>query len=252
MSNDKTGLRSPASPSAPQSAALLLLGIDTCGPTGSVVLARATGNEVEIIEQIELEGRSYSATLVAAVAGLLARAKIQLSQLHAIVAVNGPGSFTGVRVGLSAVKGFAEVAQIPVTVVSRLEVLAWKAGTESSALDAHRHELFLRLAAPGLQSPGVHSRELLAGPGDLAVIHPPASPIAVCDDPAAALLLDAWPGVEQVRVEAPMAADALHLCAPRVKVGDFADLLLLDGNYLRRSDAEIFGEASAAAKASRA
>jgi hypothetical protein len=37
-----------------------------------------------------------------------------------------------------------------------------------------------------------------------------------------------------------------------VQAGDFADLLLLDGNYLRRSDAEIFGEASAAAKASTA
>jgi tRNA threonylcarbamoyladenosine biosynthesis protein TsaB len=249
MSNDKTDSRSPASPSAPQSAALLLLGVDTCGPTGSVALARATGNEVEILEQVELEGRSYSATLVAAVAGLLARAGIQLNQLHAIVAANGPGSFTGVRVGLSAVKGFAEAVQTPVTAVSRLEVLAWKAGTASSALDAHRHELFLRLAAPGAEPLGVQSSELLAGPGDLAAIDAPASPIAVCDEAAAALLLNAWPAAEQVRVEAPMAADALQLCAARVKARHFVDLVLLDGNYLRRSDAEIFGEASAAAPA---
>src|SRR5579863_8249332 len=90
-------------------AAGLLLGIDTCGPTGSVALGRRTGEAIEILEQIELEGRSYSATLVAAVGELLAHAGAQLSELEAIVAVNGPGSFTGVRVGLSAVKGLAEV-----------------------------------------------------------------------------------------------------------------------------------------------
>jgi len=102
----------------------LLLGIDTCGPTGSVALGRWSGSSVEILGQIELEGRSYSSTLVAAVSELLARAGMQLGQLSAIVAVNGPGSFTGVRVGLAAVKGLAESARIPVVAVSRLEVLA--------------------------------------------------------------------------------------------------------------------------------
>ena len=52
----------------------------------------------------------------------------------------------------------------------------------------------------------------------------------------------AWPHAELVRVAAPMAADALALCAERVQRGEFTDLALLDGNYLRRSDAEIFGE----------
>src|ERR1035438_8212369 len=106
----------------------LLLGIDTCGPAGSVALGRLTERGVEIFGQTELEGRGYSATLVAAVGELLARAGVELKSLGAMVAVNGPGSFTGVRVGLSAVKGLAEAAEIPVVAVSRLEVLAWKAG----------------------------------------------------------------------------------------------------------------------------
>ena len=50
------------------------------------------------------------------------------------------------RVGLSAAKGLAEGAGIPVVAVSRLEVLARKAGVLSAALDAHRHEVFLRVA----------------------------------------------------------------------------------------------------------
>jgi tRNA threonylcarbamoyladenosine biosynthesis protein TsaB len=67
------------------------------------------------------------------------------------------------------------------------------------------------------------------------------------------LLQAAWPAVELVRAAAPKAADALRLCAPRVARGEFIDTALLDGHYLRRSDAEIFGadvaaQAAAAAK----
>ena len=218
----------------------LLLGVDTCGPSGSVALGRLAAGEVEILGQIELEGRSYSATLVAAVSDLLERTGVELRDLGAIVAVNGPGSFTGVRVGLSAVKGLAEAARIPVVAVSRLEVLAAKTGVLSSALDAHRHEVFLREGWPDEEP-----KELLAGARELAAIVP-LSRIAVCDDAAALLLASAWPGVELVQVPAPTAADALVLGAARVAAGQFVDLASLDGHYLRRSDAEIFGEVAAA------
>ncbi len=126
---------------------ILVLGIDTCGPTGSVALGRLEGNLLEVLGQTELAGRSYSTTLVAAVGDLLSRAGFQIKDVGAIVVVNGPGSFTGVRVGLSAVKGLAEPHSIPVAAVSRLAVLSAKAGLTSGALDAHRHEVFLRVGA---------------------------------------------------------------------------------------------------------
>src|ERR1700722_643818 len=122
----------------------LVLGGDTCGPAGSVALGRIEGKKARILGQKELAGRSYSATLIASVGDLLAEQAEKLASLHAIVVVNGPGSFTGVRVGLSAVKGLAEPAQIPVIAVSRLAVLAAKAGVRSAAIDAHRQEVFLR------------------------------------------------------------------------------------------------------------
>ena len=197
-----------------------------------------------ILGETELAGRSYSATLVAAVGELLTVHKVKLGDLAAIVVVSGPGSFTGVRVGLSAVKGLAEPGQTPVVAVSRLAVLAAKAGVESAALDAHRHEVFLRLESYG----GV--RELLAGAEELRHISPvpkgegPGAPnvIAVCDDAAAGMVSAALGDVELVRIEAPTAGDAIELCLPRVLDRDFADLALLDGHYLRRSDAEIFGD----------
>jgi tRNA threonylcarbamoyladenosine biosynthesis protein TsaB len=192
---------------------------------------------IKILGQIEMEGRSYSATLVAAVRDLLAQAGARVADLGCIVAVNGPGSFTGVRVGLSAAKGLAEPAQIPVVAVSRLEVLAAAAGVASSALDAHRHEVFLRLGGVRLEG-----RELLAGAHELAAIDLPRGPIAVCDEAAATLLQFAWPAAELQRGPAPAAADALKLGAGRIAAREFIDLALLDGHYLRRSDAEIFGE----------
>ena len=213
-----------------------ILAIDTCGPEGSVALGRLRGGLVEILGQTDLAGRTYSATLVAAIAELLRGADTRVGLLQAMVAVNGPGSFTGVRVGLSAVKGLAEGSKIPVVAVSRLEVFAAAAQVPSAALDAHRHEVFLRVAGPGSEA-----EELLAGAAELTAIQPPPLRVAVCDEEAARLLQATWPTVELVKTKAPHAADALRLCGPRVARGEFVDLAQLDGHYLRRSDAEIFG-----------
>jgi tRNA threonylcarbamoyladenosine biosynthesis protein TsaB len=234
---------------------LLVLGVDTCGSTGSVALARLEGASANLLGMKELAGRSYSATLVAAVGGLLAEHGTKLTDVGAMVVVSGPGSFTGVRVGLSAVKGMAEPGQIPVVAVSRLAVLAATAEVTSAALDAHRHEVFLRLAgADG------SAQELLAGAEELAGLaqSPDQSldlgadleptKVALCDNEAASIVGSAWLGAELVRCEAPTAWDAIQICVPEIVAGKFADLALLDGHYLRRSDAEIFGDDAASAK----
>jgi tRNA threonylcarbamoyladenosine biosynthesis protein TsaB len=224
----------------------LLLAVDTCGPSGSVALGRLAGRDLEIVGETELEGRSYSATLVTAVADLLAAAGASVGDLGGIVAVNGPGSFTGVRVGLSAVKGLAEAHGIPVVAVSRLKVLLRKAAVTAAALDAHRGEIFLRIERTGRDA-----EELLAGPEDLASIHPAPVRIAVCDEGAVAMLASAWPQTQQVHVSAPRATDAMRIGEALLVAGVAQDLALLDGHYLRRSDAEIFGPANMAAAQSR-
>ncbi len=218
---------------------MLVLGIDTCGPTGSVALARLTGSDVEILGETPLDGRSYSEMLIAAIDDLIKAHGVALGSVGCLVAVSGPGSFTGVRIGLGAAKGLAEGAGLKVVAVSRLEVLARKAGVADAALDAHRHEVFLL----------ANGSEVLAGAAELAAIHPAPARIAVCDEAAADLLATCWTGTELVRVSAPTASDAIAFAVPRIQAGDFADVLLLDGHYLRRSDAEIFGDpANAAAR----
>ncbi len=222
----------------------LLLAIDTCGPSGSVALGRLAGRDLEILGQIELEGRSYSATLVSAVADLLHSAGAVLGDLRGIIVVNGPGSFTGVRVGLSAVKGLAQGAAIPVVAISRLEVLSRKSGVPSAALDAHRGEVFLRL-----ERMGSNPTELLAGARELAAVEPAPLRVAVCDNAAAAVLASSWPSTQLVETAAPLATDALRPGEARLVAGAVADLALVDGHYLRRSDAEIFGGDASVAQA---
>jgi tRNA threonylcarbamoyladenosine biosynthesis protein TsaB len=214
----------------------LLLAIDTCGPSGSVALGRIPGRDLEVLGQTELAGRTYSATLVSAVADLLSSAGVHLGLLDAIIVVNGPGSFTGVRVGVSAAKGLAQGAEIPVVAISRLEVLSRKSGVPSAALDAHRGEVYLRL-----ERTGSAPVEILAGPVELAAIDPFPARVAVCDEGAAALLARAWPQTQLVTTPSPLASDALRPGEARLIAGATADLALLDGHYLRRSDAEIFG-----------
>ena len=213
----------------------LLLGIDTCGPEGSVALALQRDDRLELLDQRELAGRTYSATLVGAVAALLSSHGHALDSLAALVVVAGPGSFTGVRVALSAAKGLVQPAGIPLIAVSRLAVLAHKAGTAAAALDAHRHEIFLRFPEHGNEP-----REQLAGADELAVLPSPAQ-IALCDA-AESMVLAAWPSVRPIRTDPPTAWDALSCAHPRLISQAFDDLTTLDGHYLRRSDAEIFGD----------
>ena len=214
----------------------LMLAVDTCGSSGSVALGRLAGRDLEILGETALGGRSYSATLVAAVAGLLDVAGKTIGGLGGIIVVNGPGSFTGVRVGLSAVKGLAEGNQVPVVAVSRLKVLARKSGVPSAALDAHRGEIYLRIERAGRSA-----EELLAGQEEIATIQPAPLRIAVCDQGAATMLGVAWPQTQQVMVTAPLASDAMRLGEALLVAGAAEDLARLDGHYLRRSDAEIFG-----------
>jgi tRNA threonylcarbamoyladenosine biosynthesis protein TsaB len=214
----------------------LLLAIDTCGPSGSVALGRIPGRDLEILGQAELAGRTYSATLVSAIADLLHAAGLELRNLDGIIVVNGPGSFTGVRVGVSAAKGLAQGAEIPVVAISRLEILARKSGVPSAALDAHRGEVYLRF-----ERAGSAPVELLAGPDELAAIDPVPTRVAVCDEAAAALLARVWPQTQLVVTPPPLASDAIRPGEARLIAGAAVDLALLDGHYLRRSDAEIFG-----------
>src|SRR5215475_6429004 len=130
---------------------MILLAIDTSGKDGGITLARvedsARGSDpLAVVETNALEGGTFSAQLVPQIAGLLAKHGLSKNDIGAFAVASGPGSFTGLRVGLAAVKALAEILEKPIAAVSRLEAVA-RAGSSGgrvfAALDAGRGELYV-------------------------------------------------------------------------------------------------------------
>lgn len=208
----------------------------------------------------DLEAGRYSTQLFAAMEALARQAGYPLADVGGFAVASGPGSFTGVRIGLTAVKGLAEAWRKPAVAVSTLAavaVAAQAAGADprpmAAALDAARGEVYFRLvagagAADGGQEPRdetgdqIESLEAfcrrLAGQPALRLATPHPALAAAC---AARL----GPALEARTILVPprlapavASAAAAALAASSASASDIA--LRLDANYVRRSDAEIF------------
>src|SRR5215831_17921571 len=103
---------------------MLILGIDTSGKSGGITLAEGDAQSFRVVESCPIAGGTFSAQLVPTIAGVLERHGHGAQDLDGFAVVSGPGSFTGLRVGLSAVKGLVEVLGKPIATVSLLEALA--------------------------------------------------------------------------------------------------------------------------------
>jgi tRNA threonylcarbamoyladenosine biosynthesis protein TsaB len=217
-----------------------ILLIHTAAGEGSVALADTEAAEAIVATEV-LPGRTSSERLVPAVRRLMEGRGFQLGDLAAVVVVDGPGSFTGVRVGLSAAKGLSEAGGVGLIAVSRLALLAGcvDGGGEPvhAVLDAGRGEFYygeyvgrrcLREALMGGED------VLVAGSGGVVVACE-----AKVEESLGAL------GIRVRMVAEPLAGDALPLALGRIEAGDFDDAATLDANYLRRTDAEIFAKPAA-------
>jgi tRNA threonylcarbamoyladenosine biosynthesis protein TsaB len=99
---------------------MLLLVTDTSGTNGTVALARASEHDrrdAEVIETASLAGGMFSAQLVPQIAALLQKYGLAKTDIDGFIVVSGPGSFTGLRVGLAAIKALAEILQKPIVSV---------------------------------------------------------------------------------------------------------------------------------------
>lgn len=117
-----------------------LLLIDTCGDGAGVAVSRGD----EVVASVALSRNGASSEAVDAIKRVLADARCELTELEGVAVVSGPGSFTGVRVGMSAAKGLAEALQIKMVTISRLAVLAVTAKLSDgwAVLDAGRSGLY--------------------------------------------------------------------------------------------------------------
>jgi len=220
---------------------MLLLAIDTSGRLGSIALARGhEDGSCDVIELVPLAGGTFSAQLVPQVAAFLSKHGFTKYNIDAFAVASGPGSFTGLRVGLAAIKALAEILGKPIAAVSLLEGLALAGvakGKVCAALDAGRGEVYsgkYELAGDSAQVLGeklLTKEEFVATARGWKIVTPDAALVATAESA----------GLSAVLVEPLSAGAVARLGWRKLRQGQAVSPELLEANYIRRSDAEIFG-----------
>ncbi|HXT86260.1 MAG TPA: tRNA (adenosine(37)-N6)-threonylcarbamoyltransferase complex dimerization subunit type 1 TsaB [Verrucomicrobiae bacterium] len=233
---------------------MLLLAVDTAAPAGSIAVLR----DALLLGQISTASdEAYSSRLFRQLDFLLHELQIATKDFDIFAVAAGPGSFTGLRVGLTAVKAWAEVFSKPIVAVSGLEAVAAQAHTldEKSlivpVLDARRGQIFAsvyRRADSGL----THVEDERVCVGDELLIqlssYRNAELVFVSPHPVVLEQLAAKIGSSKESrtasckfqsASAVLAPIIARLAMVRALRNEFTDALRLDANYIRRSDAEL-------------
>jgi len=222
---------------------MLLLAIDTSGKQGSIALARAgeptaDGGDFEVVEIASLVGGTFSAQLIPQISDLLSSNGFMKTAIGAFAVASGPGSFTGLRIGLAAVKALAEVLGKPIAAVSLLEVCVFTSGAQgkvTAVLDAGRAEVYVgEYEVPA--TAGAVSREhkltrseFLAQAKGWTVVTPDSG---LAEAAGAA-------GLSVSTLEPISAADVARLGWRKIQSGETVGPEQLEANYIRRTDAEM-------------
>ena len=225
---------------------MLLLVTDTSGKQGSVGLVRADNaageNQIRLIESVALAGGTFSAQLVPQIADLLDKHGLGKQGIDAFVVVSGPGSFTGLRVGLAAIKALAEILQKPIVAVSLLEVLALAANRQGhvlAVLDAGRGEVYAGEYEICGSAAQLRNEQLLPRKS----VPSAARGLFVCSSDAEVVQMVQDAGLSSTLVT--VAAEMIgQIGWRRLQAGDVVTPEQLEANYIRRSDAEVFSKIS--------
>jgi len=217
---------------------MILLAIDSSGPSGSIALARCEAAGCVVLETHALAGGNFSAQLVPEIAKLFAKHGIDKKSVDGFAVASGPGSFTGLRVGLAAVKGLAEILEKPIAAVSLLEAVAYAGGVQGSvvaALDAGRRQVFAGAYEVAGNS-AICKEERLFLWEELADYA--AGRMIATPDKTIADVLRAG-GVACVEIARPRADAIAGIGWRKLASGLTSNVAELEANYIRRTDAEI-------------
>lgn len=224
---------------------MLILAADTSGKQGSVALAECEAGRCTVLEAVPLTGGTFSAQFVPQVAALLEKHGHSKNDLGAFAVVSGPGSFTGLRVGLAAIKALAEVLNKPIAAVSLLEAVAVSGaarGRALAALDSGRGDVYVGDYEVDPQVK-MHSERLVSREEFLAEARTGQARRTTVVTPDALLAEMVRAGgipVESIRV--PGSGVIARLGWDHLQQGQTVSPEELEANYIRRSDAEIFSK----------
>ncbi len=229
---------------------MLVLAVDTSSASGSLAVLRGE----QLLGVICTTGEeNYSSRMFRQLEILLGELHLELPAIELYAVTAGPGSFTGLRVGLAAVKGWAEVYNKPIAAISALEAVSVQSSAPTAwvapVLDARRGQIFgalyervpqglrrhkderVETLAEFLAWLGAEFRENIRG--ELAFVSPAPALLTVELEKSAFVNN---PVGQASPVLAPLVG---QLGLERAHRGELVDALHLDANYIRRSDAEL-------------
>jgi tRNA threonylcarbamoyladenosine biosynthesis protein TsaB len=223
----------------------LILSVETATLSGSVAVSR--GDQILGVVSGDA-GISHSNTLLGDVDKLLAQTQITLSQIDLFGVANGPGSFTGLRIGIATVKALAATLDRPTAGIPTLEAVALSGGVSAESvalLPAGRGEVFTQLFSvlrpdlvEALDEPAhIPPARLLERYGELETV-------TWCGDGAIANreLIDGWAAGRDWKI-APqtngLAAQVATLALARFNRNDFENPFALRAIYVRPADAQL-------------
>jgi tRNA threonylcarbamoyladenosine biosynthesis protein TsaB len=227
---------------------MITLAIDTSERRGSV----AVRQDGRVVASRQHGDEDYSSWLLPVVEGVLVETGTKMDFVELLAVSTGPGSFTGVRVGLTSVKAWAEVYGNKVVGVSRLEAVAKCSGREgyvAASYDAYRGQVFAALyrwengKLVRIESEMVSAPEEFVGFVEKRV--GAATVQWVTLDPQLITATNGWSvrekrGDELITCSPKLAGVIGEIAEERAQRREYTDVLQLDANYVRRSDAEIF------------
>lgn len=206
----------------------MILSIDTTHEFGSLALTRSDS----LIEEVSIHSPDgFGHVLFAHLDGLLRRHGCEVDQIDCFATAVGPGSFTGVRIGIACIKGLAEATGKPVVGVSNLEAIA-SFGTRplrAVVLDARRGEIYG--AVYDAEGRLIQDEVVSKLPIWLANLPDGVEFVSTDFTPT-----DTAP---VTRASLALAAAIGRIAQRRLEAGQAIDPALLDANYVRRSDAEL-------------
>jgi tRNA threonylcarbamoyladenosine biosynthesis protein TsaB len=238
---------------------MLILSLETATLTGSVALVDAhlpedeSSPRLRIIAEFLLTLQStHSEHLMPSIHTLLAEASLKIHDIQGIALSLGPGSFTGLRIGVSTVKGLAYALKIPVVGVSTLEALAnnalYSSSTICPVLDARKKEVYAALfRGDGSGKVTRKSEDWVLSPEELCQrITEKTLFLGLGSEVYGEALqknLGAWASFVPSELSHPRALNVAKLSLPKFQRGQILDLFSFTPIYIRRSEAEIQYEA---------
>jgi len=210
-----------------------ILNIETATKNCSVALAK-DGKTIHFKEIAE-EGYSHAERLHVFIEEIIHEAGLNFKELHAIAVSQGPGSYTGLRIGVSAAKGLCYALQIPLISIDTLQVLASQVqiskGLIVPMIDARRMEVYSAVFNPNFEKVRAVQAEIITE-NSFETIQENHYFVGDCADKCKNVLTkENFFFLEEIKY--PSAKEMSKLSFEKFKNNDFVDLAYFEPNYLK-------------------